>query len=240
MIGSNTRRGATGRFVVVLLAGLFAIVLIYLAVPRLAASLANLPGDRVFGRIVAREPVDADALRRLVESRTRALAWTAAPRSWTDLGLGVLLRARIEAGDDASAAREFLAHARRTVTAGLALGPINPYAWARLAFIEWHLGAPPDRIATLLKMSNLTGPVSPRLTFFRLDLAFRTWRYLADSDRRIVLRQIRSAWYVSADRLLALASTPLRRSIIRAALILRPALIAEYERRVRYRRPTGR
>lgn len=211
-------------------------VLLLLGVPRLVASLANLPGDRVYaidqdGRAIGRAEIDA-----LLDSRLDATRWVTRGRDWTDIGAAYLMRAR-QGKEPGEVDKADLARAIEAMKKGLALAPANPFAWARLALIQYmHDGGPSAAMAEALRMSLLTGSYDERLVLTRLDLSFRAISYFSRDDRELILQQIRYAWPIASNQLVAMARDPLRRGFIAAAFANAPEILKDFEAHVNARR----
>ena len=141
--------------------------LLDLALPRTVAALLRLPGNPALTRVQERKPVDDTGLETLIASRKSALSWAQSGPDAAALGLGQLLLARGPNG-----ARGYdqalVAEAIATLRGGLALGPADPHAWARLAYADLVANGASARVARALEMSLDTAPYDPRLLRVRL------------------------------------------------------------------------
>lgn len=214
--------------VIALVAGL---VLLTLAVPRTIAALVMLPGDPILNAVQGGGEVSQSDLEVLMGSREAALAWIDSGRVWTDLGLARLRLAR-KAGFSGVEGRRLLDDAISALRQGLALAPANPFAWARLGYVQLVRHGRSQAVAEALKMSMLTGSHLPRLMFSRLRLSLTTWRYFDGEEREMVKRQVRLAWKASPKKLVRLADRQNARRIVRRALADVPGAVAEFDRLV--------
>ncbi len=192
--------GRWARYAAAFLALVGGTVLLTSAVPRTIAAFSMMPGDSVLNAIQRDEQVRASDLELLASSREAALAWIEAGRVWTDLGLAQLRRAN-KAGLWTAEGRRHLDESVSSLRRGLALAPANPFAWARLGYVELVRGGPSTAAAEALKMSMLTGAYEPLLMFSRLNLCLRVWREFDEEGRALVAQQIRFADNMSRTRL---------------------------------------
>jgi tetratricopeptide (TPR) repeat protein len=206
--------------------------LLYLGVPRLMAAIANLPGDRVYTEIQDGFTPRRDSFDTLLKARLEAAEWVESGRDWTDIGAAYLLIARHDrAAGDADKAE--LAKAIAAVRKGLEIAPANPFAWARLALVQYmHDGGPTPAMAESLKMSLLTGSFDERLVLTRLDLCFRAFAYFQGDDRDLIRQQVQYAWGISPPQVVEMGRNPLRRGFIAASLATLPEALASFEREV--------
>lgn len=217
------------RSVIAVLAGVIALALIVLAVPRTFAALLTLPAASVLRSLQQQEPVSLEDLERAAAGQRRGLALVGDGRLATDLGLVELLIAERLPADDPAVPTRF-ANAIAALKDGLALAPGNPYAWARLAYAEARQqGWTPLALASL-RLALLTSPYDPRLLWSRLRLGFLAWPYMSADDRDIVLQQIRWAFDENPGELARLAVDADRVNVVRAALLRLPDAAAEFEK----------
>jgi len=190
------------RVVLPAVVGLFvAAVILYLVIPRTIAAFILYPETATLRQIQKGNPVDAFGMGGLVRSRRAAMAWVDDGRIATDLALAELLMAEAK-GDGSRRDPALVAAAITAASEGLARAPLNPHAWARLAYARSLRDGLSRGVATDLKMSIFTGPHEPRLVFSRLALSLRDWRNFSPADRDLLLRQVRFAWDVSPDKLI--------------------------------------
>ncbi len=181
------------------------LVLLVLSAPRLVASVLLLPGDHVLTRIqkLAGSAPKED-LMTLVRSRKAALEWLDSGRIRTDLALAQILLAEAQ-GTVLRPAPNLAKGAARNLEIGLAKGPANTHAWARLALVRYRIDGATREVAKLVSMSALIGLNEPRLVFPRIGLSLVLWERFDKSERELVLRQVRYAWRIDPKRLVALA-----------------------------------
>lgn len=174
------------------------------AVPRTIAGFSMLPGDPVLEAIRLGEQVSVSELELLASSRQAGLAWIESGRGWTDLGLAQLRRVK-NAGTWTAEGQRLLDESASSLRHGLALAPANPFAWARLAYVELVRGGPSKTVVEALKMSMSTGTHEPHLLFSRLNLCLKVWRQFDEEGRALVAQQIRFAEKKSRTKLARLA-----------------------------------
>ena len=197
--------GQWGRYATALVAVVGGAVLLTLAVPRAIAAFAMLPGDPVLEAIQRGEETRESDVESLASSREAALAWIESGRMWTDLGLAQVRLVKT-AGLWNEEGGRLLEQSASSLRRGLALAPANPFAWARLGYVELIRGGPSTAAAEALKMSMLTGAYEPHLMFSRLNLCLTAWRQFDEEGRRLVAEQIRFAWNRSRRTLVKLAA----------------------------------
>lgn len=192
-------------------------VILILALPRIAAEVVALPGNRVEAAIDhGTIPMDAD-LAILVDSRRRALRWLDSERFAAELALGQLLLTRHDIGGGARN-RSRRDEAEHSLRAALALAPADPYAWTRLAAMSLVEGEPASQVVKMVEMALRTAPVEPRLTFARLELCFAEWDYFPAGARPVLDEQLRIAWRQSPALTVRLARATSRTEVLEAAL----------------------
>lgn len=187
------------------------------AVPIAGASLAELAGNPVLQRLHGGNAGPA-ALRQLIRSREASLAWRETGRAAKELGLAHLMLA--EAVPEGGRAQGY-ALAERALLRGLALAPMDPYAWTRLLVVRMSQARPPREIAPALAMALASGPNERRLFGPTAKAALYGWEVLDASDRRAAGERVRAAW--RADPLgTASAAVALGRTELLAELVLPP------------------
>lgn len=175
-----------------------------------------LPGERDLVRVQDLEPVGKDALARVATSRESALRWVEDGRLWTDLALARLMsveRKRVVRAD------LDLVPVRHALVEGLKRAPINPYAWSRLAYIDYAVeGAAGRGAARVLPVAILSGPSERRLYLLRAEVGLRLFGHLDHLDRPLVLRQVELAWRQDPFAALDVAHATGRVDLLRRAL----------------------
>lgn len=187
-----TARGRAGRSGI--LAGALSIV-VGLAVVAAAGSLAGsglaeVPGNSILRHLHGGNP-GPTALRRLIRSREASLAWRETGRTAKELGLARMVLA--ESAPAAERARQY-ALAERTLLRGLALAPVDPYAWTRLALVRIALARPPEEVAHTLGPALASGPNEEALFRATARMALYGWEALGDEGRRRAGGRVRAAW----------------------------------------------
>ncbi|GBD40921.1 hypothetical protein HRbin39_00293 [bacterium HR39] len=169
---------STARIAAVLLGAL----LLVLAVPYARATWHLAVGNSAFRLVAADEPVLPAVVERARGSREAALAIHPTGRTWKELGMVELYRAR-DPGLSWEQRQEALQRARAHLRSGLARDPADPAAWYRLALVETMRGRIEDA-ADALALSWRTGPWEPELAPARLRLALLHWPHLTEEARR--------------------------------------------------------
>ncbi|MBL6952719.1 MAG: hypothetical protein ISR50_08800 [Alphaproteobacteria bacterium] len=208
------------------------LALLWLATPRTMAAFLSLPGDPVLQAMQTDGPVTSDDLRGFIASRENALAWIDAGRTWTDLSLGYL-RLAGQTGDDGTSASNYLEISAKALKTGLSKAPANPYAWARLSYLDLRLEGAGRDAKNSLNLSLFTGPYERLLAESRIEYALAVWYeltvtqqalvhdqivFLDRFDRRRLLGIIRQNRNAKVIALTALAPYPERQAAVRAAL----------------------
>ena len=186
------RRGRAGRLGI--LAGALAIAaglaLVAAAVPLAGSGLAEVPGNAVLRHLHGGNP-GPTALRRLIRSREASLTWRETGRAAKELGLARMMLA--ESAPEPERAAEY-ALAERALLRGLALAPVDPYAWTRLALVRMALARPPEEVARALGPALASGPNEQALLRPTARAALYGWEALGDQGRHGAGERIRAAW----------------------------------------------
>ncbi len=167
------------------------ITLITASVPLFMADLLLIPGNGTLGRLQRGEPVSAQALERLVESRRDSLSWHEKGQVWTDLGLAHRELANTLA--DEPRARH-LEEAESALRRGLSMAPADPYAWMRLALVMLERVGPSEPVARALSAALATGRHERRLVRPALVTGLRVWDHLDEEDRRVIGGHLQRSW----------------------------------------------
>lgn len=164
---------------------LLGVVLIAMAGPRLVAALLDGPADRVLFYLQRGAAVTDEALTGLIAARRSAIAWHETAQGHRDIAEAELHL--IHRGRDASG----FAQAERAVRRSLAIGPIDPHSWARLAHIAWRRDQDARAASAALRTSVEVGAYEPSLTAWRVSLIVPLWDAVGADDRAISAAQIR-------------------------------------------------
>lgn len=215
------------------LAATVGIVLLVLGVPRLAGEAWVVDArSTVHGVLDTRaDDTEGPSVADLTSAAARigqAGGLTGDARLMSDRGL--LLLRRAEAEPPGPQRDQFLADAIAATEQGLAKGPGQPYAWARLAYLRAITG---DRRSAggALRLSMLTGSVAPQLMPSRLRLGLSLLPDLDKEERDLLARQVRLLFVLRPDQLEGVATTDAVRAFIDEALAaMTEADIANYVR----------
>jgi hypothetical protein len=198
------RRGRAGIVLSLLLGALLCV----LAGPRLVGAVVGAPADRVMFYLDRGQPVTDQALRGLVVARQAAVAWRESAQDYRDIGTAALLLAH-RGGD-----RSDYDDAEQALHQGLAMAPLDPHSWARLA----HIAVARDRDAPAairaLRASLQSGAYEPSLDAWRVALMLRLWEAGTVEDRVAFVLPIRQWAREDPDGLAALSADPHARAIL--------------------------
>lgn len=224
-------RAEAGAVAVVILAAVMAVSLLWLAVPRTLAALAGLEGDAILRDLrLTGAAVDSDTLAAGAASLERRAAWHEA--GLTDIDDGLLLFRQSRQTSSPAEQRRLLEQATLRLEQGLALAPGNPSAWAQLAQIRALRG---DRTGAgaALRLSMLTGAVTPSIMSSRLALGLYLLEELDTETRTLLAGQVRLTWGIHPDHLPALSREPAGQAFIRQSLAdLSDEAVSDYAKRL--------
>ncbi len=138
------------------------------AIPRLIAALYMLYPAQV--NVQFQKDSTLVGLKHHVKSENyaiSALKWIESGEMWQTLTVAkarqlVFIKPKIQT--------QKIQEMYETNAQGLALSPIDPYSWYRLAIIEKNLHAPTHRILNNLRLSCYSGRVEPSLLIKRVSL----------------------------------------------------------------------
>lgn len=215
------------------LAAAVGVVLLVLAAPRLAgetwvADARTTLNGVLDTRAGNTEVPDAADLAQAASRISQAGALTGDARLVADRG--ILLLRRADAEPPGPQRDQLLADALAATERGLAKGPGQPYAWARLAYLRAIAG---DRRSAgdALRLSMLTGAVAPQLMPSRLRLGLSLLPDLDKEERDLLARQVRLLFIMRPEQLEGVATTDAIRAFIDEALAaMTEADIANYIR----------
>ena len=157
------------------------------------------------------------------------MRWIDQGQLWTDRSLARLTLAQ-EAAKGARRPTPRCARRRCSdLDTGLALAPVSPYAWARLAYIRFLQKGSSPGVASALRLSFLTGPFERDMVFPRLRLALAVYSNFSSEEREMARRQIRFAWLLSRDEVVELAILSQRILVFRLALVNQPQDLAIFD-----------
>jgi hypothetical protein len=160
------------------------VLLMAMAAPRLVAAVLDAPADRVVFYLRRGANVTDEALRGLIAARRSAFAWHETAQGERDISEAELNL--IHRGADGSDFDE----AERAVRRSLAMAPVDPHSWARLAHIAWLRDRDAGTASTALRASLQVGAYAPTLTAWRVGLILQLWPALSAEDRSLFAAQI--------------------------------------------------
>jgi hypothetical protein len=207
--GSRAWRGAT------LALGLpLGVLLLALAAPRLVAAVLGTPADRVVFYLEDGQRVTDEALTGLVVARRAAAGWHATAQDFRDIAAAELMLAHRGANSQG------YEDAERALGLSLAMAPVDPHGWARLAHVAWLQDRDADSVAAL-RASIQTGSYEPTLAAWRVVMMLRLWEAASVEDRTLFLTQIRQLAWEDPDSLAEIRNDPQAAPILADLLGLR-------------------
>lgn len=165
--------------------------------PRTLASWAGLPAQTALVKLRdGNTPSDRD-LKEGISALERALQWVPTGRRLTDLALLEFTQAqRLPLSDSTRAA--MLASAERHSVDGLAMDPVDGFAWFRLAAVRSLRQEPTRDVAAALLQSLDMAPNARRLWIPRATLCLAYWRAFTYEELLAVRAQLRTIWTTDA------------------------------------------
>lgn len=177
--------------------GLIAFLLIIWATPRLLAEISVLPGKAVLGNLLQGETISDDLLGTARGSYETAVAFHGGfGRYSTDLGLLQLVAAQ-RTGIKSEEGKKLLGESIERLSYGLARGPANSFAWARLASALYLRDGVTDNVIEALRLSYQTGLLADKLIPFRTNFSLSLWDQLDDEMKNSVIRELQYFWHIS-------------------------------------------
>lgn len=210
---------------------LLGVAMAIVAIPHLAAGLAQIGGDPTEAAIERNLPTTPDGLDAEIASREAALGWYNIPQYHAQIGFAEVrnyIRLETLPTKPAEAEKAAQQKAIDEFTRALALQPADPYAWQQLAITDVLMSGASERVARELRMSIETGPEEPNLVVERLAVAMMNWAKLDFLTRTMFVRQVENA---AAYRTRELADLALRFGVgdfVKAILASRPDLQARF------------
>jgi hypothetical protein len=180
----------------------FGVLLLALAGPRLVAAVLGTPADRVVFYLERGRRVTDEALTGLVVARRAAAVWHETAQDHRDIAAAELMLAH--RGADAAGFEE----AERALGRSLAMAPVDPHGWARLAHVAALQGRDPQTVIAALRASVQTGRYEPTLAAWRVAMMLRLWSAGSVEDRILFLTQIRQLAREDPDSLAVLRTDP--------------------------------
>jgi hypothetical protein len=178
------------------------VVLLVLAGPRLVAAVLGTPADRVAFYLEDGQRVTDEVLAGLVVARRAAAGWHQTAQDYRDIAAAELMLAH--RGAQAPAYED----AERALGRSLAMAPLVPHGWARLAHVAALQGRDGASVIAALRASIRTGPYEPTLATWRVATMLRLWDVATVEDRTLFLTQSRQWTREDPDGLAALRAEP--------------------------------
>jgi hypothetical protein len=194
-------------FVIILVSA----TVLYLAYPRLHASLLYLPVDTAISNYRESRSVPDEQLDGLQQRAQEAIEVHPHYRYWDGLSLLYYLEG-IDAGNTLFQRRQAIEQSIEAAIVSLQRAPSQPRAWFRIAAARAWLMYPARKIIDPLLMAVYTGRVDPSLSMARLELGIA---YLARMDEEgisLMRDQALLAWQLqpgAMSRALKSGSLPL-------------------------------
>lgn len=184
------------------------VLLMAMAAPRLVAAVLDGPADRVLFYLQRGANVTDDALRGLIAARRAAFAWHETAQDQRDIA-----EAELQLFHRGGGVTNF-EEAERAVRQSLAIAPVDPHSWARLAHIAWLRNRDARATSTALRTSLQVGAYAPTLTAWRVGLILQLWADLGAEDRSLFASQIRQLAQDEPAALAQLSADPPAAQII--------------------------
>ncbi len=226
---SPSTKAMVDRVTAIGLPALIGVVLITLAVPRMAAEVRIIPADNTLEKV---RSLNWDELQDApkAEALSDAVVALEAGQSihdrnadlYSDVAFAQLRQVDL-VGIDSEAGKALLSDAIENLKAGLKRNPANSFAWARLSYaLLLQNGEPTDEVLEALAWSYQTGPIMEKLLYFRTDLSLRLWPHLDFAGRDFAIEQIRFYWKIDWNHRKELMSLACRYD---AAFIIQNAVV---------------
>lgn len=192
--------------------------LVFLAYPRLHASLVYLPVDTAIKNYYDTREVPAAQLEGLQRRAQDAIAILPHHRYWEGLSLLLHLQA-VDSGNPLHQRRSAFEQAIEAAETSLELAPAQPRTWLRTAQARAWLRYPPADVIAAYEMAVLTGRVEPSMFSTRLTLGLAYLPRMDAAGRAMVRDQLLLAWGMRRqDVIRAMKSGELRLSDIEPLL----------------------
>ena len=178
----------------------FCMALLMLSVPRLVGSLYALYPETLLEQ---NELISDDLYRKAITNLDVALSWINAPSYWQNKSFCYL--ALYNSPTATTEEKSFaLAQAQVAMEQSLALSPINPYTWYKLASARDNLGLSIESIQSAYKLSLYSGRVDPDIMTSRLEFGLLHLKTFDAETKDLWLKQIPIAYQFQADEFVQL------------------------------------
>jgi len=220
---------STDRISVALAGLVFALAVLYLVVPRLAATFLALNGDAIANELATGEMPAAADLRKLVVNRTDVLNRDRDPRYARDLSRAYHnLIEKVEWANQGSIVQAV----RDASLTELTMRPLNAVAWWRLGVMENNrAGRPTRKSAMYLWRSLQVQANAPGMTTTRLRSILDNWLQFDAAERRVLGDHVADIWREHRHRrdLLKIVERSRRQATMRAALLNHFDMLGQFE-----------
>lgn len=219
----------TDRILVALAGVLFAVGLLYVAVPRAVATLHALDGQAAATSVYTGQYIGREELRELAVSRAAAFALGGDPVHAGDLARTYYALIRTEKPENRLS---LVTAAYEASISELTARPMNAIAWWRLSILEnMRAGGPTREAARFLLRSLQVQPNSSTVAFTksRLQRILYNWWRFEPAGRREVTLHVANLWPVYRKLIVGMATNEMHRGIFRAALSVNPQFLGQFE-----------
>ena len=172
----------------------FGIALVMMTIPLIISDWLSAHGNPVLGQLQKEQKVDESDLRRFVYSRERSAKWKESATIYTDIALGRLILGNYLSPEDHPGNLE---RAEASLRKGLALAPMNPYGWMRLAQVRKARHATVSEIAGLLKLTLKSGQHEDKrhaMLLLMVEMGLEAWSQLDEPERDAITQKVHKAW----------------------------------------------
>lgn len=213
-----------------------AVFLFFLSIPRFISSILTIEGNQILTKKQLRHEIPIVSYDAMISSFENGLFLIDDGRTYISLGLAKLLKSEFS-GNTPKESKKLVASAKIDLEKGLAIAPLNPYGWMRLAHAIMRLEGPSHLVVNALKNSIQAAFYEPQIIHTRLEYCFLNWDYFTEVDREIVYQQLLNAWKLSSDKTFALAGSTKRVEIFRAALLRDRDSFRQFQKKIGIARP---
>jgi hypothetical protein len=176
-----------------LLLGIIALFLVFLAWPRLHASLLYLPVDTAIGKFYETREIPSEQLEGLQQRALDSIVVYPHHRYLEGLSLLYFLEAA-DSDNLLHRRREAFENAITAAGDSLRRAPAQPRTWLRIAQARAWLRYPPEQVIEALKMAIYTGRVEPSMFMTRLALGLSYLPRMDGEGQAMMRDQVLLAW----------------------------------------------
>lgn len=171
---------------------LLSIALLCMALPRVRASLNNVPVDFAIDKLNNNKAISNIQLTQLISTTQTSIALHDSPHYWEDLSALFFYQAQQK-----NLSTPILKQAQHSMEQALLRAPANAYLWYRLAVIDILLQQPTEKTAKKLMMSIMVGPNESKYLIPRLSFCLMLFPSLTENELDSIISQILIAWSLS-------------------------------------------